>query len=134
MNLKGIEFCPDCSNMLYPIVFEDEKKLGYECKSCRYRTATEEVDANSQCVYYRELATEKITAYIDPELSVDKTFPRVKTKPCAKCGCETAVYFQNTGMRRDIEMSLVYICCGKMADGSLCKVSWIQGPKTKAQK
>lgn len=131
MNIKGIDFCPDCSNMLYPIVVQDEKKLGYECRNCHYSKTVDALDPNSQCVYYRELAAEKATTYIDAELCVDKTFPRVKTKPCAKCGCETAVFFQNTGVGGDVEMSLVYICCGRMFDGSLCGASWIQGPKAK---
>lgn len=132
MNLKGLEFCPDCSNMLYPIVLQDEKKLGYECRSCRYQRVVDVFDYSSQCVYYRELAAEKASSHIDAELCVDKTFPRVKTNPCAKCGCETAVFFQNTGTGGDVEMSLVYICSGRMADGKLCGVSWVQGPRGKA--
>ena len=134
MDLKGMEFCPDCNNMLYPVSLPEERKLAYECKSCHYRRIVEYPDRSDQCIYLRELSDEKTAKEIDPDLCMDRTFSRVKVVPCERCGCETAVFFQNSETSGDVEMSLVYICCGRMPDGTLCGTSWIQGPKPQVEK
>ena len=126
MDAQGIKFCPDCSNMLYPMEDMDEKKLIYKCKSCPHKQRIENPDSKTCIVYYHEVDQGKVSIIIEPELCLDKTFSRTKTAQCEECGCNEAVFFQNPSPTGDLEMSLVFICCGRKPDGKLCGKKWIQ--------
>ena len=134
MSVQGLNFCPDCNNMLYPIELSEEKKLAYECKSCKHRKVVENLDRDSCCIYYQDFSQGKSSFLLDPELCLDRTLSRSYDRKCAKCGCNEAVYFQNPSQSGDVEMSLLFICCGKTPDGKLCGSSWIQGKHRVDQK
>ncbi len=117
--------------MLYPIELAEEKKLAFECKSCRYKYVVETPNSQSCCIYSNDVTMAKAGFMTDPELSLDRTLSRTKTAECAMCGCREAVFFQNPSPTGEVEMSLVYICCGHKPDGSLCGHYWVQGKTAK---
>jgi len=133
MSMQGLKFCPECSNMLFPIEVPDEKKLAYQCKlpTCNYKQPVDFPNQETNCIYFQDLGKGKLEFLIDPELSLDKTLSRSHDKICEKCGCNESVYFQNPAPQGETEMSLLFICSGRLPDGTLCGNSWIQGPPKK---
>ena len=128
MDSQGIKFCPECSNMLYPIELPEEKKLAFECKSCKYKQVVDVPNPASCCISSQEVGQGKALFMIDPELCLDRTLSRTRGTTCPECGNNEAVFFQNPSPTGEVEMSLIFICCGRKPDGQLCGKNWIQGP------
>lgn len=101
------EFCPECSNMLYPKEDTSEKQLYMACRNCEH---VEEATSYKvvENVFHREFTEE-----IDPETAKDMTMDPtlfIASVKCVKCGYGYAVYFEPKGNNSDIELKVCYIC------------------------
>ncbi|KAJ2157665.1 DNA-directed RNA polymerase II core subunit rpb9 [Coemansia sp. RSA 552] len=109
--MASIKFCQDCSNMLYPRVDQENRRLMFACRNCNF----EEV-ADNNCVFRhevlhtpRQVDNEKTMVITD--LGSDPTLPRTTEVPCPKCGGHQAVFFQSQSRHIDTRMTLYYVCC-----------------------
>lgn len=111
----GMQFCPECNNMLYPREDTVNKLLIFTCRNCDYKET-----AKSSCVYVNKIMHEvdELT-HINPDVVSDPTLPRSKDHMCPKCSHREAVFFQGQTRRAEEEMRLYYVCTG-------CRHRWTE--------
>mmetsp|Transcript_4942 Transcript_4942/g.8791 ORF Transcript_4942/g.8791 Transcript_4942/m.8791 type:complete len:110 (+) Transcript_4942:126-455(+) len=102
-----MDFCPQCSNILYPRA-SAEKVLKLTCKNCNY-----EETASTGIIYRHEvLHSMSERSAIISDVTTDPTLPRTKEVSCPQCQNQEAVFFQSTS-RSDAEaMTLFFVCTG----------------------
>eukprot|EP00056_Hartaetosiga_gracilis_P002137 m.51051 g.51051 ORF g.51051 m.51051 type:complete len:241 (+) comp10926_c0_seq1:51-773(+) len=103
----GIEFCPECNNMLYPCESSDGSALLFQCRQCEHKTAPQ----RDACVYVNHIARQlETTAIWNKDVVSDPTLPH-HMRQCRACGEDDAVYFQTNVNRAESSMMLFYVCC-----------------------
>ena len=107
ISFVGIQFCPECNNMLYPKEDKLNKKLLYACRNCDYKQL-----AVNSCIYVNKITHEvdQLTN-INSDVKDDPTLPRSDEHSCPKCHHRKVVYFQSDSFRSEDEMKLYYVCC-----------------------
>jgi DNA-directed RNA polymerase subunit M/transcription elongation factor TFIIS len=89
MSFKGMRFCKECDNMLYPkeqIVSESQMgRLIYECRICGYFEKARPDSEEDNCVYKSELTKMAEKFYVDKECIKDPTLSRSKDVVCKNC-------------------------------------------------
>ena len=108
----GINFCPNCANILYPKEDKLNKILLYACKNCDHKEK-----AKSNCVYFNEIVhVTKELENIPKDVTDDITLARSKDHPCPKCKNLEAVFFQ----AEISETMRIYFACKNPS----CKHTW----------
>ncbi|GAB6025142.1 DNA-directed RNA polymerase II subunit RPB9 [Chamberlinius hualienensis] len=104
----GINFCPECNNMLYPQEDKASRTLLYVCRNCQHKELAENC-----CVYINKVQKEvdELTQ-VHSDIAKDPTLPR-SDHPCPKCGHKQSVFFQAYSRRSEEEMGLYYVCTNK---------------------
>jgi DNA-directed RNA polymerase II subunit RPB9 len=88
---RGLKFCPETNDLLYPRENKELRKLEYYCKNCQHVEPAEKAD---YCVYASETSTfsdADKTTYISDAIS-DPTLPRTKDVRCPQCQHNEAVF------------------------------------------
>lgn len=89
----GIQFCPECNNMLVPKADQQEGVLKYICHNCSYEKVAE-----SNRVYINVLKRTSEQSYLTRScISSDPTLKR-NYATCPECGqyCECVFFFAPT--------------------------------------
>ena len=111
MSFKGMRFCKECDNMLYPkeqVVEEGQiGRLIYDCRICGFFEKAKVGSEADNCVYKSELTKMSEKFYVDKECIKDPTLSRSKEVTCKKCGHNEAVTFIHPTKDR---MNLIYVC------------------------
>ncbi|KAI6218525.1 DNA-directed RNA polymerase subunit [Aphelenchoides fujianensis] len=103
---QGIQFCPECNNMLYPREDKEALKLTYACRNCNHNE-----EARSPCIFKNTLThdVDELTQIV-ADVMQDPTLPKTDDHPCPKCKKPKAVFFQAQSRRAEEEMRLYYVC------------------------
>ncbi|CAD5224390.1 unnamed protein product [Bursaphelenchus okinawaensis] len=103
---RGIKFCPECNNMLYPRENLHEKVLMYACRNCDHAEY-----ADNQCIYVNRIhhQVDELTQIVS-DLREDPTLPKTDNHPCPACGHRNSVFFHAQSRRAEEEMRLYYVC------------------------
>lgn len=114
MAFRGIRFCRECDNMLYPKERTGEDKIGhliYDCRICGYFERAKPGNEADNCVYKSEFSKMSEKFNVDPECVKDPTLSRTKNIRCMnkkkECDGTEAVTFTNPTKER---MNLIYVC------------------------
>eukprot|EP00798_Chlamydomonas_sp_ICE-L_P031105 gene31105-6236_t len=102
---RGLKFCPETNDLLYPRSNNETKRLEYYCKNCQH---VEQAQLQDYCVYASETteysAKDKTVVMQTTEYSAkdktvvmqdvisDPTLPRTKDVRCPKCNHNEAVF------------------------------------------
>jgi DNA-directed RNA polymerase II subunit RPB9 len=109
---RGLKFCPETNDLLYPRENKQKRQLEYYCKNCPY---VEVATAQDQCVYVSETKHDaKEQTIVLQDVTADPTLPRTQEVTCPTCAHNEAVFFSASseqvtgagthlgpGMRRD---------------------------------
>jgi DNA-directed RNA polymerase subunit M/transcription elongation factor TFIIS len=112
MAFRGMRFCKECDNMLYPkeSIIEEGSfgRLVYECRICGHFEKARVDDEADNCVFKSEhLKMSEKFAAVDKECIKDPTLSRRKNVICAKCSNTEAVTFTQVTKER---MNLIFVC------------------------
>ncbi|XP_053992472.1 uncharacterized protein LOC128883791 [Hylaeus volcanicus] len=108
-----IQFCKECSNLLYSKEDTEHKQLIFLCRSCDYLQYADPYSMTQNCVdriNYNFRSREDVNSYIAQGLDHDPTLPRAPNWKCENCNNVGAVYFQLPERVADDAMTLVYVC------------------------
>lgn len=104
---RGLRFCPESSDLLYPREDKETRTLVYYCKNCSY---TEPVPKAEYCVYISETKyTSKDKTVVMQDVRSDPTLPRTKDVRCPMCAHNEAVFFSES---TEQGMTLFFNCVG----------------------
>ena len=120
----GMQFCPECNNMLYP-KGNGDRGLTFSCKNCRFSREVEGTDIAANCIFQRDIKKAETDMIIDPECCLDSTLSRARNIECEKCGFKEAVFFQNPAVDSDQGMNLIFVCA-RYENGQACGEWWSQ--------
>ena len=107
---RGMRFCSDCENMLYPkeqVVEESIGRLVYDCRICSNFEKTRAGDEQDNCVYKSDHNKLQEHVHVDPECVKDPTLSRRKNIACPRCRHTEAVTFTQPTKDR---MNLIFVC------------------------
>jgi len=108
------EFCPDCSNLLYPRESHEDQMLMFFCNSCTHTEFADVANLKRNTVdfiAYNYRTKEDINNYVNSHLCFDPTLPRDDEWVCAKCNHIGCVYLQvPENLIQEQAMVMVYIC------------------------
>jgi DNA-directed RNA polymerase II subunit RPB9 len=91
---RGLRFCPDSNDLLYPREDREARALVYYCKNCPY---TEPVPRDEYCVYVSETKyTSSDKTVVLQDVLGDPTLPRTKDVACPACGHSEAVFYSES--------------------------------------
>jgi len=110
---SGLQFCPECNNLLYPKEDRAREQLVYVCRSCEWVQYADPEDPEDNCaerINYNFRSKEDITSYIVRGLGDDPTLPREVSWVCPECDSVGAVYFQLPERVKSDAMTLVFVC------------------------
>jgi DNA-directed RNA polymerase subunit M/transcription elongation factor TFIIS len=85
-----MNFCRDCSNMLYTSINEDDaNKLEYRCRHCGF--VDNNITSSGHCVLNTQLnkREQKINYFINKYTKFDPCLPRINTMKCPNEDCNT---------------------------------------------
>ena len=72
----------------------------------------------------KDLKTQKLSVFNDPEYALDPTMMRTREVSCPECGHNEAVFFP-TSDQNESQILKVYICANVDAQGQIiCGYSW----------
>ena len=114
---KGMRFCKECDNMLYPKEQKVDASSGhliYDCRICGYHEKAKRGCEIDNCVYRSDYSKMSEGFNIDKECIKDPTLSRSKDVECGNCGHHEAVTFTNPTKDR---MNLIFVCTS-------CTHSW----------
>ncbi|KAJ1645304.1 DNA-directed RNA polymerase II subunit RPB9 [Coemansia erecta] len=101
-----INFCPDCSNILYPCEDKANRVLLFACRNCDHKE-----ESSNNCVYRHEVThIPSEQTMVVKNLSSDPTLPRTTAVYCPRCSKKEAVFFQSQSRHPDTRMTLYYVC------------------------
>ena len=114
-----IEFCPECDNMLYMKIKneDDTNKLINYCKNCGYHTDIKKIN---HCIYDNNfVAVDTILKEnsINRYTTLDPTLPKAKGIKCPNANCPSAtpdIVYVNYNENK---MKYTYICLDCKAAG-----------------
>jgi DNA-directed RNA polymerase II subunit RPB9 len=130
---KGLKFCPETNDLLYPRENKETLKLEYYCKNCEH---CEPADPSEWCVYASENTfSSKDKTVVVSDVIADPTLPRTKDVRCPNCNHNEAVFLTaNT----ESGMTLYFNCvqcrhrwrcaCMRMGGGSMRMGGFLPGP------
>jgi DNA-directed RNA polymerase II subunit RPB9 len=106
---RGLRFCPESNDLLYPVENKETRRLEYHCKACGHR---EDAPPEDWCVHVSETrhsAAERTTVLDD--VRHDPTLPRTRDVSCPVCQHKEAVFFSSASEQG---MTLYFVCvqCG----------------------
>ena len=102
----GINFCPECNNMLYPKEDKANRVLLYACRNCDYRHL-----ADNPCVYVNKITHQADEmSLIEDDVISDPALPISREHPCVKCCNREAVFFQSQSRKAEEGMKLYFVC------------------------
>lgn len=107
---KGMRFCKECDNMLYPkeqIIGDGSGRLVYDCRICGNFEKAKTGDEADNCVYKSDHTKMSEAFNVDSECIKDPTLSRRRDLPCKHCGHNEAVTFTNPTKDR---MNLIFVC------------------------
>lgn len=87
---RGLKFCPETNDLLYPREDKERRKLEFYCKTCGY---TLEAEPSEACVYVSTTKQDekaKIAQIYD--VTSDPTLPRTRDCRCPQCSHNEAVF------------------------------------------
>jgi DNA-directed RNA polymerase II subunit RPB9 len=88
---RGLKFCPETNDLLYPRENKQTRRLEYYCKNCPY---VEVAQAQDQCVYVSETKHDaKEQTVVLQDVTADPTLPRTQEVTCPSCSHNEAVFF-----------------------------------------
>lgn len=110
-----MEFCEDCSNMLYIEILEDDNKskLIYYCKNCN-RKYLDTKTIKDNCVFRLDYNHKQIKKeyLVNKYTHLDITLPRVNNIKCPNSKCPVSDNPEVVYLKYDEErMKYIYICC-----------------------
>jgi DNA-directed RNA polymerase II subunit RPB9 len=109
---RGLRFCPQSNDLLYPRENTETRRLEYFCKNCPY---VEEAALEDYCVYTHELKHDaKEQTIVLQDISDDPTLPRTHDVRCPECGHTEAVFYSQSSEQG---MTLYFSCVN-------CKHRW----------
>ena len=110
---RGLKFCPETNDLLYPRENKGTRKLEYYCKNCTYFEVAAPQD---YCVYVSATTKfdEKDKTVITSDIVSDPTLPRTKDVRCPNCNHNEAVF---VSMNTEQGMTLYFNCVS-------CKHRW----------
>ena len=104
---RGLKFCPETNDLLYPRENREARRLEYYCKNCDY---VEPAPLAEYCVHVSELKHDaKEQTVVLQDVRADPTLPRTKDVRCPTCGHNEAVFFSAASEQG---MVLYFNCCG----------------------
>ena len=115
MSVKGIRFCEEWGNILYPVEYKEEGfRLGllvYRCGICKNDYPATPGNLDEHWVYKKESKALAASVLIDKSLINDPTLSRSKGTICPNCRHDEVVFFQSqvTGGSNSLA-SLIYVC------------------------
>eukprot|EP00457_Paulinella_chromatophora_P020749 gb/GEZN01022882.1/.p1 GENE.gb/GEZN01022882.1/~~gb/GEZN01022882.1/.p1 ORF type:complete len:124 (-),score=16.01 gb/GEZN01022882.1/:165-536(-) len=118
-----MEFCPKCSNLLYPKEDRERGKLLDHCRNCnRVQEATK------MRVFQNDITKSKRTELFakNSDITLDPTLPIAHDVKCSKCQGTKAVFITPT----DETMELLFVCLTRR-DGNPCGNTWSNREKKK---
>lgn len=88
---RGLKFCPETNDLLYPRENKESRKLEYYCKNCQH---VEPADPRDYCVYVSETTTYSSAdkTLVVQDVVADPTLPRTRDTRCPQCNHNEAVY------------------------------------------
>lgn len=117
---RGIKFCEECYNLLYPVEVPVETEIGgqlvFMCKHCSITIEADESNPQEHIVFRNDLHERAAAALVDREASLDPTLARDLDTECPKCGFTEAVYFQDTSTGGQEGMDMIYVCARQRPD------------------
>lgn len=87
---RGLKFCPETNDLLYPREDKERRVLEYYCKTCNYCV---QADPAEWCVYVSNTVVDekdKINTLYD--VTADPTLPRTRDVRCPRCNHNEAVF------------------------------------------
>jgi DNA-directed RNA polymerase II subunit RPB9 len=102
---RGLRFCPESNDLLYPVENKETRRLEYHCKACGHR---EDAPVEDWCVHVSETkhsAAERTTVLDD--VRHDPTLPRTRDARCPACAHSEAVFFSAASEQG---MTLYFVC------------------------
>ncbi|KAL6747551.1 DNA-directed RNA polymerase II, 14.5 kDa polypeptide [Haematococcus lacustris] len=91
---RGLKFCPETNDLLFPRENKDRRRLEYFCKNCDY---CEPSDPSEWCVYVSETTfSSKDKTVIVQDVIADPTLPRTKDVNCPMCHHNEAVFISES--------------------------------------
>ena len=120
---KNMDFCPNCSNMLWPKEIENEKGrslLNY-CRVCSYSEPCNRIMISSH-VFSKNTSQSKLATsiYHKTDCVFDFTLRRTKKIPCPNKNCPSTkdISLREIILKNDpINLHVTYIC-------SQCRKEW----------
>ncbi len=88
---RGLKFCPETNDLLYPRENKESRKLEYFCKNCQH---VEPAEPRDYCVYVSETTTYSSAdkTLVVQDVVADPTLPRTRDTRCPICHHNEAVY------------------------------------------
>lgn len=88
---RGLKFCPETNDLLYPRENKEQRRLEYYCKNCQH---VEPADPADYCVYVSETTTFSAAdkTQVVQDVIADPTLPRTKDVRCPNCNHNEAVF------------------------------------------
>jgi len=84
--------------------------LTFVCRCCDFREqVTEFENTDSYMISRKDLKTQKLSVFNDPEYALDPTMMRTREVNCPECGHNEAVFFP-TADKNESKILKVYIC------------------------
>lgn len=110
--VRGLKFCPESNDLLYPRENKELRRLEFYCKNCDY---VQEAAPEDHCVSVSELKHDaKEQTVVLQDVTADPTLPRTQEVTCPSCGHNEAVFFSASSEQG---MTLYFNCL-------LCSHRW----------
>ncbi|KAJ3452980.1 DNA-directed RNA polymerase ii subunit rpb9 [Anaeramoeba flamelloides] len=100
-----MEFCPECSNMLYPYENRQQKKLWLCCRNCEFSKQSQ-----TSRVYFNLITGSLEENKAPHNVTTDPTLPRTKDMECPQCHSKVSVFFQAPSNKGKETMGLHFQC------------------------
>lgn len=103
---RGLKFCPESNDLLYPRENRTTRRLEFFCKNCNH---VEEAEPEDYCVHVAQIKHDaKEQTIVLQDVRADPTLPRTKDVACPECQHQEAVFFSQSS---EVGMTLFFNCC-----------------------
>lgn len=103
---RGLKFCPESNDLLYPRENRATRRLEFYCKNCSH---VEEAEPDDYCVHVARIKHDsKEQTVVLQDVRADPTLPRTKDVECPECKHREAVFFSQSS---ETGMVLYFNCC-----------------------
>eukprot|EP01066_Platyproteum_vivax_P008178 Platyproteum_vivax@DN3374_c0_g1_i1.p1 len=113
--MGDLKFCQECNNVLEPKEDEENLKLTFECKACKFTFYADPTDATENTIFRRNVRYEaKEAIIVNPDVTQDATCGRDDTYVCPGCLLpperNDVVFYQLPEKQSRDSMTLIYVC------------------------